>query len=220
MIDIIKIQSAVAEMDQVTVKGGGKYTQVAQRVEVFRKHIGDQLGMESDIVVDDGKRVVIKATIRSRDGFVVATGWAEELRGSNPVNKMACIENTETSAYGRALANLGIHGGEFASDNEIDKAKRNDKIVDEREADEIDEPKADKPATPTVQEIPFDPDIWSQWVNEQMVILRDATKVKLLLWSRKTKQKRDQLVEADRELNALLNDYYQERYDELNTGER
>jgi hypothetical protein len=41
-----------------------------------------------------------------------------------------------------------------------------------------------------------------------------------LLWSRKTKQKRDQLVEADRELNALLNDYYQERYDELNTGER
>jgi hypothetical protein len=117
-------------MDQVTVKGGGKYTQVAQRVEVFRKHIGDQLGMESDIVVDDGKRVVIKATIRSRDGFVVATGWAEELRGSNPVNKMACIENT------------------------------------------------------------------------------------------KTKQKRDQLVEADRELNALLNDYYQERYDELNTGER
>ena len=72
MIDIIKIQAAVAEMDQVTVKGGGKYTQVAQRVEVFRKHIGDQLGMESDIVVDDGKRVVIKATIKSRDGFVVA----------------------------------------------------------------------------------------------------------------------------------------------------
>lgn len=61
---------------------------------------------------------------------------------------------------------------------------------------------------------------WQKWVNEQMVILRDATKVKLLMWSRKTKQQRDQLVEADRELNALLNDYYQERYDELNTGER
>ena len=221
MIDIIKIQSAVAEMDQVTVKGGGKYTQVAQRVEVFRKHIGDQLGMESDIVVDDGKRVVIKATIRSRDGFVVATGWAEELRGSNPVNKMACIENTETSAYGRALANLGIHGGEFASDNEIDKAKRNDKIVDEREADEVDEPKADKPATPTVQEIPFDPDIWSQWVNEQMVALQKIDKkIGLLMWSRKTQKQRDDLKESDRELSATLGDFYQQKYEALNTGER
>lgn len=74
--------------------------------------------------------------------------------------------------------------------------------------------KADAPPPP-----PADVD-WQKWVNEQMVILRDATKVKLLMWSRKTKQQRDQLVEADRELNALLNDYYQERYDELNTGER
>lgn len=216
MIDIIKIQSAVAEMDQVTVKGGGKYTQVAQRVEVFRKHIGDQLGMESDIVVDDGKRVVIKATIKSRDGFVVATGWAEELRGSNPVNKMACIENTETSAYGRALANLGIHGGEFASDNEIDKAKRNDKIIDEREA-EAPEPKAATPATPTPANADVD---WSKWVNDQMNHLKDANKIKLLMWSKKTQKQREDLKEADRELSATLGDFYQQKYDEQNTGER
>jgi len=216
MIDIIKIQSAVAEMDQVTVKGGGKYTQVAQRVEVFRKHIGDQLGMESDIVVDDGKRVVIKATIKSRDGFVVATGWAEELRGSNPVNKMACIENTETSAYGRALANLGIHGGEFASDNEIDKAKRNEKIIDERDA-EAPEPKAATPATPTPANADVD---WSKWVNDQMNHLKDANKIKLLMWSKKTQKQREDLKEADRELSATLGDFYQQKYDEQNTGER
>ncbi len=215
MIDIIKIQAAVAEMDQVTVKGGGKYTQVAQRVEVFRKHIGDQLGMESDIVVDDGKRVVIKATIKSRDGFVVATGWAEELRGSNPVNKMACIENTETSAYGRALANLGIHGGEFASDNEIDKAKRNEKIIDEREA-EAPEPKAATPSPP-----PANADVdWSKWVNDQMNHLKDANKIKLLMWSKKTQKQREDLKEADRELSAMLGDFYQQKYDEQNNGER
>lgn len=76
-------------------------------------------------------------------------------------------------------------------------------------------PKAEAPPPPPAADVD-----WQKWVNEQMVILRDATKVKLLMWSRKTKQQRDQLVEADRELNALLNDYYQERYDELNTGER
>ena len=93
MIDIKKIQAAVGAMDQVEVRGGKLYTQVAKRVEAFRVNIGDELGMESELIVDDGKRVVMKAIIRSRDGFVVATGWAEELRGQG-VNKMACIENT------------------------------------------------------------------------------------------------------------------------------
>ena len=131
MIDLVKIQEAVAAMDKVTVKGGKQYTQVAQRVEAFRRHIGDQLGMESELIIDDSERVVMKAIIKSRDGFVVATGWAEELRGQG-VNKMACIENTETSAYGRALANLGIHGGEFASADEIGKAERNNTVIDEK----------------------------------------------------------------------------------------
>ena len=219
MIDIIKIQAAVAEMDQVTVKGGGKYTQVAQRVEVFRKHIGDQLGMESDIVVDDGKRVVIKATIKSRDGFVVATGWAEELRGSSPVNKMACIENTETSAYGRALANLGIHGGEFATENEIEKAKRNEKVVDESVTD-APEPKQQPKEQPKAA-TPANADVdWDKWVNDQMNDLKDANKSKLLMWSRKTQKQRDDLKEADRQLSATLGDFYQQKYDEQNNGER
>lgn len=56
-------------MDQVTVKGGKQYTQVAQRVEAFRVNIGDELGMESELIVDDGKRVVMKAIIKSRDGL-------------------------------------------------------------------------------------------------------------------------------------------------------
>jgi len=216
MIDIKKIQDAVSEMHKVTVRGGGKYSQVAQRVEAFRNHIGDELGMESEIVCDDGKRVVMKATIKSRDGFVVATGWAEELRGGTGVNKMACIENTETSAYGRALANLGIHGGEFASDNEIDKAKRNEKIIDEREA-EAPEPKAATPATPTPANADVD---WSKWVNDQMNHLKDANKIKLLMWSKKTQKQREDLKEADRELSATLGDFYQQKYDEQNTGER
>lgn len=37
-----------------------------------------------------------------------ATGWASEREGDGEVNAVACLENTETSAVGRALANLGF----------------------------------------------------------------------------------------------------------------
>jgi len=219
MIDIKKIQDAVSEMHKVTVRGGGKYSQVAQRVEAFRNHIGDELGMESEIVCDDGKRVVMKATIKSRDGFVVATGWAEELRGGTGVNKMACIENTETSAYGRALANLGIHGGEFATENEIEKAKRNEKVVDENVTD-APEPKQQPKKQPKAA-TPANADVdWDKWVNDQMNHLKDANKIKLLMWSKKTQKQRDDLKEADRQLSATLGDFYQQKYDEQNNGER
>ena len=213
MIDIKKIQAAVGAMDQVEVRGGKLYTQVAQRVEAFRVNIGDELGMESELIVDDGKRVVMKAIIKSRDGFVVATGWAEELRGQG-VNKMACIENTETSAYGRALANLGIHGGEFASDNEIDKAKRNEKIVDERETE--------KSTPPPSDDIPLDEtDMWQQWVDAEKQKIQGFNELyQLMGWGKATKAKRDQLGEFDREMLADLKDTFKTRHNELNTGER
>ena len=213
MIDIKKIQAAVGAMDQVEVRGGKLYTQVAQRVEAFRVNIGDELGMESELIVDDGKRVVMKAIIKSRDGFVVATGWAEELRGQG-VNKMACIENTETSAYGRALANLGIHGGEFASDNEIDKAKRNEKIVDEREGEKATPPPSD--------DIPLDEtDMWQQWVDAEKQKIQGFNELyQLMGWGKATKAKRDQLGEFDREMLADLKDTFKTRHNELNTGER
>jgi len=37
-----------------------------------------------------------------------ATGWASEREGDGEINAVACLENTETSAIGRALANLGF----------------------------------------------------------------------------------------------------------------
>lgn len=37
-----------------------------------------------------------------------ATGWASEREGDGEINRVACLENTETSAIGRALANLGF----------------------------------------------------------------------------------------------------------------
>jgi hypothetical protein len=42
------------------------------------------------------------------DAEPAATGWAREFEGDGEINQVACLENTETSAIGRALANLGF----------------------------------------------------------------------------------------------------------------
>src|SRR5687768_12316978 len=44
----------------------------------------------------------------SADAKPAATGWASEREGDGEINEVACLENTETSAIGRALANLGF----------------------------------------------------------------------------------------------------------------
>ena len=54
-----------------------------------------------------------------------ATGYAEEMLGSNPVNKTSALENCETSAVGRCLANLAFSPkGLRPSQEEMGKAKR------------------------------------------------------------------------------------------------
>jgi hypothetical protein len=45
------------------------------------------------------------------DDVLIATGWAEEVRGQGNVNKTSHVENCETGAVGRALANAGMAGG-------------------------------------------------------------------------------------------------------------
>jgi hypothetical protein len=54
-----------------------------------------------------------------------ATGWASEREGDGEINAVACLENTETSAIGRALANLGFTAStRRPSREEMDKAAR------------------------------------------------------------------------------------------------
>ena len=44
-----------------------------------------------------------------------ATGWASEREGDGEINAVACLENAETSAIGRALANLGFSAARAAA---------------------------------------------------------------------------------------------------------
>ena len=124
------LKTAMAEVNDlnrshgVTQRGGKKYTEVFVRVEAFRKAFALNHGINTEILLDDGKRVVIKATVINATGMIVGSGMAEEIRGSSNVNKTSALENCETSAIGRALASIGLHGGTYASLNEIDAVPR------------------------------------------------------------------------------------------------
>ncbi len=52
---------------------------------------------------------VIRAELWLGD-VCIATGYAEEVRGAGNVNRTSHVENCETSAVGRALANAGMAG--------------------------------------------------------------------------------------------------------------
>jgi hypothetical protein len=56
----------------------------------------------------DDNKVVFRAEIYKEitDPRPVATGYAEEIRDASPVNRTSHVENAETSAIGRALANF------------------------------------------------------------------------------------------------------------------
>lgn len=127
MSELITAMSEVNDLNRthgVVQRGGKKYTEVFVRVEAFRKAFGTSLGINTEILVDDGTRVVIKATVTNETGMIIGSGFAEEIRGQGNVNKTSALENGETSAIGRALASLGLHGGAYASINELDAVNR------------------------------------------------------------------------------------------------
>jgi len=57
-------------------------------------------------------------------GAPKATGYAFEVDGGYGANKTSALENCETSAIGRALANMGLHGSKRASREEMAKVER------------------------------------------------------------------------------------------------
>jgi len=116
----------------VTQRGGKKYTMVSVRVEAFRKAFGMEYGIETDIISYNGDNVIAKAVIKNKDGMIIGSGYAEEIRGSSNVNKTSAIENCETSAVGRALASIGLHGGQYASINEVEQAQQKEVTIDEK----------------------------------------------------------------------------------------
>ena len=78
-------------------------------------------------ITDDGSCVTIKAEIMDNDGRLVSTGIAQETKGDGFANTTSWMENCETSAIGRALANWKYQGNKKArpSREEMAKVQRN-----------------------------------------------------------------------------------------------
>lgn len=102
------------------------YAPVADRIRLFyERHVDGRIITE--LVSRTATDVVFKAHVyrSSLDAHPAATGWAAEREGDGDVNLVACLENAETSAVGRALANLGYTAArERPSAEEMEKAER------------------------------------------------------------------------------------------------
>lgn len=210
MSELSAVMAAVNDLNEshgVTQRGGKKYTEVAKRVEAFRKHFGLKYGITTDIVIDDGKRVVMKAKIfdLANPTTSVGEGFAEEIRGSSNVNKTSAIENCETSAIGRALASCGLHGGQYASVDEIIKAKNNEINIDNNNLDQETKP------NPKVD--------WTLYIaKQQEAITRMKTLTALSSWTNNEAKNLENLAAADKPKWTALFNFWSARNEEIKNG--
>ncbi len=102
------------------------YALVADRITLFyQRYPAGRIVTE--LVSRTGREITFRALVFRGPADVepAATGWASEREGDGQINQVACLENTETSAVGRALANLGFTASSRRpSREEMEKAAR------------------------------------------------------------------------------------------------
>ena len=86
----------------------------------------------TDLVARTETQFVVKAFLHrnAEDATAYATGYAEETVSARGVNQTSALENCETSAIGRALANAGYAPkGKRPSREEMQKAERGQSVA-------------------------------------------------------------------------------------------
>jgi len=113
-----------------------QYATVAERIELFYSRFPEGR-INTELVTREGGEITFKALVyrTAAESLAAATGWASEKEGDSDINTVACLENTETSAVGRALANLGFTASSRRpSREEIEKVARVRRSLSLREA--------------------------------------------------------------------------------------
>jgi hypothetical protein len=127
------------------------YEPVEVRLEKFIKDY-PSFRIATELEVVEASRYIVKAYLfkDASDGVAWATGYAEETVTSRGVNQTSALENCETSAIGRALANAG-----YAPKGKRPSREEMSKVV------------ATKVVKPPVQDVaPDDQDYWTTPVGE------------------------------------------------------
>ena len=127
------------------------YEPVEVRLEKFIKDYPD-FRISTELEVVEATRYIVKAYLfkAKEDSVAWATGYAEETVTSRGVNQTSALENCETSAIGRALANAG-----YAPKGKRPSREEMSKVV------------AKKPEKPPVQEVKADDqDYWTTPVGQ------------------------------------------------------
>jgi hypothetical protein len=131
------------------------YETVEVRLEKFIKDYPDfRIATELEVVERD--RYIVKAYLfkTTSDSLSWATGYAEEKITDRGVNSTSALENCETSAIGRALANAG-----YAAKGKRPSREEMSKVV------------AQKTAKPAVQDVVPEQDYWTTPVNEYIKVV-------------------------------------------------
>lgn len=125
-----------------------QYVPVEERLEKFWAKYPDGCVKTELLHADESFVRIFAAVFRTADdrSSLLATGLAEETR-EGYVNKVSAVENGETSAIGRALANGGFRVKRGPSREEMEKVKR----LQEHEAREKSRPQK------RVEDIPMEP---------------------------------------------------------------
>jgi hypothetical protein len=131
------------------------YEPVEVRLEKFIKDY-PAFRISTELEVVEATRYIVKAYLYkdASDSLAWATGYAEETVTSRGVNQTSALENCETSAIGRALANAG-----YAPKGKRPSREEMGKVVAK---------KAEKPA---VQDVVPEQDYWTTPVNEYMKVV-------------------------------------------------
>lgn len=122
------------KLQTIPIKGKN-YVEVHTRIIYFREsgHY-EKWSLTTEIIDLNVNWVVMRAIIKDETDRVIATGTAFERSDSNNINKTSYIENAETSAWGRALGNLGIGiVDSIATKEEVEQAIKQQEAIRQQE---------------------------------------------------------------------------------------